>query len=523
MDRLTSTTRPSSPRSRGLAHAHRRGDDLRGAGARLRGLHSSTSTRGCTWCPATGRSSLPPLSDGPAPLGRRPRFNIDYHVPPHRAAEAGSIEHLRLLTGRIFSQRLDRTKPLWEIWLIEGLEDGRFALINKTHHSLVDGVSGVDITTVLFDLDREPAELDDPSREWTPGPEPSDAEVVAGASATWSAPIGSPGGRSSAAPDPRRRPASSEAAEGAGEVSGERVERARVPAQREIGTHRRVIWVGAELAELKEIKDMLGGTVNDVFLAIVSGALAAWLRSRGSAPRALSCGARSRSRSATEDRRASRATRSRSWSAGFRPTRGPGRTPANVSESMKDLKGSKQAVGAEAIARVRGLRSAQLPRSLLAAPLLDPALQPAGLNVPGPQFPLYLLGRELQELVRSRSSPRPGPGDRDLRYNGHVRFGLIGDYDAMADLDDLAEYIAISPTSCSSGRASRTRPTRGDPRRAPNLDSAPGLRGSSGDDLHRTRMAESEPPEVGDGEALLKVEASGSPRTTSPTASSATR
>ena len=107
-----------------------------------------------------------------------PSFNIDYHVRHTALPNPGSIETLRNLTGRIFSQRLDRTKPLWEIWLIEGLEDDRFALINKTHHALVDGVSGVDITTVLFDLDREPAEVPQPDREWSPGPEPTDAAIV---------------------------------------------------------------------------------------------------------------------------------------------------------------------------------------------------------------------------------------------------------------------------------------------------------------------------------------------------------
>ena len=87
-----------------------------------------------------------------------PSFNLDYHVRYTALPKPGGIEQLKLLTGRIFSQRLDRTKPLWEIWLIEGLKKGRFALINKTHHSLVDGVSGVDITTVLFDLDKTPAD-----------------------------------------------------------------------------------------------------------------------------------------------------------------------------------------------------------------------------------------------------------------------------------------------------------------------------------------------------------------------------
>ena len=95
-----------------------------------------------------------------------PTFNIDYHVRHTALPQPGGIEQLRLLTGRIFSQRLDRTKPLWELWLVQGLEDNRFAVISKTHHSLVDGVSGVDLTTVLFDVSPTPSEP--VAEDWTP-------------------------------------------------------------------------------------------------------------------------------------------------------------------------------------------------------------------------------------------------------------------------------------------------------------------------------------------------------------------
>ena len=109
-----------------------------------------------------------------------PRFNIDYHVRHTALPAPGSLEQLRGLAGRIFSQRLDRSKPLWEIWLAQGLEGGRFALISKTHHALVDGVSGVDIATVLFDLaPRARTSALEAEEAWTPAPEPSQAELVA--------------------------------------------------------------------------------------------------------------------------------------------------------------------------------------------------------------------------------------------------------------------------------------------------------------------------------------------------------
>jgi diacylglycerol O-acyltransferase len=108
-----------------------------------------------------------------------PKFNIGYHIRQTALPKPGGIDQLRTLTARIFSQRLDRTKPLWEMWLVEGLDEDRFAVISKAHHALVDGVSGVDITNVLFDLEREPDGPVETGEPWAPGPEPSDAEIAA--------------------------------------------------------------------------------------------------------------------------------------------------------------------------------------------------------------------------------------------------------------------------------------------------------------------------------------------------------
>ena len=99
-----------------------------------------------------------------------PHLNLDYHVRQTALPAPGSDEQLRNLAARIFSQQLDRSKPLWELWLVEGLHDDRFAIIGKSHHALVDGVSGVDITTVLFDLDREPQGPPPPPRPGWPAP-----------------------------------------------------------------------------------------------------------------------------------------------------------------------------------------------------------------------------------------------------------------------------------------------------------------------------------------------------------------
>ena len=182
-----------------------------------------------------------------------PSFNIDYHVRHTALPKPGSEEQLRHLVGRIFSQRLDRSKPLWELWVVQGLEDGRFAIISKTHHALVDGVAGVDIATVLFDLSPVPGEL--PGEDgWTAEPEPSSADLVAeGVKGLLRTPFDLAGQAVGAAQHPGRTAERvREAAEGLGEIVWAGLNPAPdVPLNVEIGPHRRVWWVESRLADFK--------------------------------------------------------------------------------------------------------------------------------------------------------------------------------------------------------------------------------------------------------------------------------
>ena len=123
--------------------------------------------------------AFPPLQSGRARLGRRPASQPRVPRAPLLAAGAGRRRQLAQLVGRLFSQQLDRSKPLWELWLIQGLEDNRFAIVSKTHHALVDGVSGVDLATVLFDANPVPAGLTPPVRPWEPESEPGNALMLA--------------------------------------------------------------------------------------------------------------------------------------------------------------------------------------------------------------------------------------------------------------------------------------------------------------------------------------------------------
>src|SRR4051795_5514799 len=125
------------------------------------------------------RLQVPPAGTGRPLWVDDPTFNLEYHVRQTALPKPGSKDQLLRLTSRIFSQQLDRARPLWELWIVEGLDDGGFALISKTHHAMIDGVAGVDIAQVMFDLSPVPAEIDHPDEAWQPAPEPSRARGAA--------------------------------------------------------------------------------------------------------------------------------------------------------------------------------------------------------------------------------------------------------------------------------------------------------------------------------------------------------
>jgi WS/DGAT/MGAT family acyltransferase len=375
-----------------------------------------------------------------------PRFNLDYHVRHTALPGPGSLEQLRLLAARIFSQRPDRSKPLWEIWLVEGLEGGRFALINKTHHCLVDGVSGVDITTVLFDVDREPAEPPPPEREWSPGPEPSEAEVAArGIADLVRTPFELAEGTAAALASPSHTlDRFREAAAGVGEVAWGVINRApESPLNVRIGPHRRLRWVRADLEHLKAIKNGLGGTVNDAFLAVVTGALHRWLRDRGVRTEGLELRGCVPVSVRAEDEQGKLGNKITMMACPL-PVYAdePERRFRIVSEAMRGLKESKQALGAEVIARGQDFAPPTIFARASRLGFSSRIYNVLVTNVPGPQFPLYLLGRELEELVPVPFlAPEKALAIAIMSYNGIVDVGLMGDYDALPDLDAFAGYL----------------------------------------------------------------------------------
>jgi WS/DGAT/MGAT family acyltransferase len=376
-----------------------------------------------------------------------PHFNLSYHVRHTALPEPGSEQQLRTLAARVFSQRLDRGKPVWELWLVDGLHDRRFAIVGKSHHCLVDGVSGMDITTVLFDTEPEPAAQAE-REPWTPGPEPSDAQLL-GRALIERATTPAEALRGVRALFRRPRQVARAAVDGlesVGALARAGISAPPSPFNVDIGPYRRFAWVQADLGELKRVKEATGGTVNDVVLAAVAGALGRFLRARGHSTAELELKAMVPISVRTADEHGALGNR---VSAMYAPLPVGIEDPAErlraVSAAMGDLKESKQAVGASILT---GLADFAPPTILGQAGRMQSRQRFFNMvvtNVPGPQFPLYLMGRELQAVFPMVPlAKRQGVCFGIMSYNGQVNFGLVGDYDAMADIDSLAHDLSES-------------------------------------------------------------------------------
>jgi WS/DGAT/MGAT family acyltransferase len=390
--------------------------------------------------------AVPPAGGGRPVWVDDAAFDLELHV--RHVALPRPAEHATLLSlaARVFSEPLDRRRSLWEIWLVEGLAEGAFALISKTHHAMIDGIAGVDLAQALLDVSPVPAEVPHTGEPWRPAPEPSAAELLArGAVSALRAGVRAAGTAAEALAEPRTTVAT---AVGAAEALGELARAGARPAPPTplnvpIGPQRRLVSVHRELDELKAIGAVLGGTVNDVVLAAVTGALREWLRTRRFRTDGLELQALVPV--------SLRGTRERG-ALGNRLTAMRGTLPVGVEDpvarleavraTMDALKDSKQALGVEIVAALENV----LPPAILA---LASRLQISSrffnllvTNVPGPQFPLYLRGRELLDVVPVALLPREHAlAVAVVSYHGLITFGLLGDRSAMADLDVLAEGV----------------------------------------------------------------------------------
>lgn len=369
-----------------------------------------------------------------------PTFNLEYHVRHTALPAPGSDELLRRLAARIFSQALDRTKPLWELWIVEGLEGDGWALIAKTHHALVDGETGVALMAELLDADPAPA-AEEPVPAWHARPEPSPAELTADALESLLT--------RAALPRAGLRAARSTL----GTLSRALAGASESPLREPITPHRRVAELSVPLADVKAAAT-LGATVNDVVLASVAGGLRFWLHERGRRTEGVPLVACVPI--AVEGGRIRHA---------FAPLPvtldDPLARLEAIQEALADVKSSLGASPAGAIADADAFNA---PTLLAQASRLD--LDPRAYdllvtNIPGPKGPRYVLGRELASMV-----PLGFLGaDRILAiacmsYRDQVHFGLLGDYDALPDLEVLRTGIANALADLVAATQDRVHPTR---------------------------------------------------------------
>ena len=398
-----------------------------------------------------------------------PHFNLDYHLRRTGLPAPGGERELRRLVGRVMSQQLDRAKPLWEMWIVEGLDKGRWALVSKTHHCLVDGVSGTDLLTVLLDRQRRQAPPD--GGTWKPQGAPNGVELLARALALN---LISPYEAIRALPAPRqlaRR--GQEAAHGLLRMRG--VIRPTPPSSLNgsVGPYRRWSWARAQLSEVKTVRGALGGTVNDVVLACIAGGFRSLLVSRGeSVDRVVRTLVPVSVRAPGE-----RGVYNNRVSAIFAELPVAIESPVEqlgaIRAQMADLKQSKEAVAGDVLTSLSGFAP---PLLLALAERLGTRVPQHNVNtvttnVPGPQYPLYAAGRRMLEAfpyVPLGGHVRVGVAI--FSYNGALTFGVTGDYDTAPDIDvlcdgierALAELLGIAgPPARRAGRTRRPAQAHG--------------------------------------------------------------
>jgi WS/DGAT/MGAT family acyltransferase len=377
-------------------------------------------------------------------------FDITYHVRRSALPKPGDDDQLRQLVGRLQSRQLDRKRPLWEIYLVEGLADGRFAIITKTHHAMVDGISAVDIGTLILDL--EPTPRDTPADTWVARPEPSRADLVA-----------------TALSDTLRRPSQAidtvragvtDVRTTAGRVLGAALGVAAMartslrsapasPLNAEIGEQRRFGMAVTSLDDYKRVRKSHGGTINDVVLAVVSGALRIWMLTRGeSVVPSTTVRAMVPVSIRTSGEGDALGNRVSSYFVDL-PIGEPSPVVRlhQVSYAMKGHKESGQSVGADALVRLTGFAPPTIHSAAarLGSGLTRRLFNVVVTNVPGPQFPLYAAGAQMVDCYPVVPLAKGQAVTIGLTsYNGGVFYGMNCDRDSMPDIDVLAGCIEES-------------------------------------------------------------------------------
>lgn len=373
-----------------------------------------------------------------------PHFNLDYHLRRTALPAPGDEEQLLLLVSRLMSQRMDHTKPLWELWVVEGLSDGTWAQVNKLHHSMVDGLAGMKMTTLI--LDQEPEPPPEPPDRWQPRAEPSGLQLMANSVGSQVANSAEPLRWASAAVSHPRQAASRIGATAAGLASLAGLVRpgTATTLTGPTGPHRRWSRSRAAMADVKAVRRAFGGTINDVVLSLVTRGFRELLLSRGEAVD----GVRLRAQVPVSIR----------GSGGSGPGNRVGSMFAelpvgavdpidrlhSISAQIERLKNAAQAVAGDDLFTLSGLLPPSLvaPSLRIATKLPQHSVTTVITNLPGPPEPLYALGRRMVHMypyVPLGGHVRVGVAV--ISYLGELHFGFTGDYDTTSDLGVLRRGV----------------------------------------------------------------------------------
>jgi WS/DGAT/MGAT family acyltransferase len=374
-----------------------------------------------------------------------PRFNLHYHLRHVSLPAPGDERLLKRLAGHVMSLPLDRSKPLWELWVVEGLEGDRFAIITKTHHCMIDGVGSADL--MVATMRTQPTGSRPKAKRWRARPAPSGRELLLGelrrGVGGGLAALGAAGRAVTRPLDTLR--SVGDALRGVGQAFGASLHQASpTPLNLPIGPHRRFDWLRFDLAEVKRVKNRLGGTVNDVVLATVAGALRRFLKARGENVTELDFRAMLPVNIRTQDQTGAFGNRVTMMAAELPVAeRDPRRRLRRVIETTRELKASRQARGVELLEEVSELGLTTLFAQFARLTAFTRPFNVIVTNVPGPQFRTWLLeaplvaAYPLVPLYRNQAL-----GIALFSYDGGLFWGLNADWDALPDLHELVDALA---------------------------------------------------------------------------------
>jgi diacylglycerol O-acyltransferase len=390
-----------------------------------------------------------PLAAGPPIWIDDPHFSLDYHLRHTAIPAPGGEPQLRQMASRVFSQALDRDKPLWELWMVEGMHDGRWALLSKVHHCMVDGVAATDLMSVMFS-DETAADEPTPAalaRSWSAAPEPSSLDILLRTLVRRASPAGQLETVKRALATPRETLRSfAEIARAAAAASSSLRPVSASSLTGPIGPHRRWSWAHVRLRDVKTVRAELGGTVNDVVLTVITNGFRELLQSRGeeiASDRVIRTMV-----PVSVRRKGEKGVYNNRVSAVFAGLPVGLDEPAarleHIRLEMDGVKQSKQAVAGDVLSSLSGFAPPLLlalgSRLVTVSPRLN--MHTATTNVPGPQQPVQTLGRRMLE-----SYPFvPVVGSIRIvvaifSYDGGLYFGVTGDYDGAPDIDVLTRGI----------------------------------------------------------------------------------